>query len=158
MKNEIFKKEKTMFQRIDTEIPAIELPLEWRQELKQSLLNVYGEHCLKNEKTFDVYAFTYPSELLIIASFVGLNQTEIPVTLFLSADLNDKTEPRKLFNSLLDNIAVFFDQYFQNIDNEEWDEFIYEWQEEVINRQTFYYKVTRENIALSLEAERLLNS
>lgn len=147
-----------MFQRIDTEIPAIELPVEWRQELKQSLLNVYGEHCLKNEKTFDVYAFTYPSELLIIASFVGLNQTEIPVTLFLSADLNDKTEPRKLFNSLLDNIAVFFDQYFQNIDNEEWDEFIYEWQEEVINRQTFYYKVTRENIALSLEAERLLNS
>ncbi len=158
MKNETFKKEKPMFQRIDTDIPAIELPLEWRQELKQSLLNVYGEHCLKNEKTFDVYAFTYPAEILIIASFVGLNQSEIPVTLFLSADLNDKTEPRKLFNNLLDNIAVFFDQYFQNIHNEDWDEFIYEWQEEVINRQTFYYKVTRENIALSLEAERLLNS
>lgn len=147
-----------MFQRIDTDIAAIELPEKWRQELKQSLLNVYGDQCLKGDKTFDVYGFTYPNELLIIVSFVGMDPTIIPITLFLSADLNHKSDPKKLFDSLLDNIAIFFDQYFQNVNNEEWDEFVYEWQEEEVNRQTFYYKVTRENIALSLEAERLLNS
>lgn len=147
-----------MFQRIDTDIPAIELPEKWRQELKQSLLNVYGDQCLKDDKTFDVYGFTYPNELLIIVSFVGMDPSIIPITLFLSADLNQKTDPKKLFGSLLDNIAIFFDQYFQNASNEEWDEFVYEWQEEEVNRQTFYYKVTRENIALTLEAERLLNS
>lgn len=147
-----------MFQRIDTEILPLELPEKWRQELKQSLLNVYGDHCLKNDKTFEVYAYTFPNELLIIASFVGMNPSIIPITLFLSADLNQKTDPKNLFDSLLDNIAVFFDQYFQNINNEDWDEYVYEWQEEVVNRQTFYYKVTRENIALTLEAERLLNS
>lgn len=147
-----------MFQRIETETLAIELPEKWRQELKQSLLNVYGDQCLKDDKTFDVYGFTYPSELLIIASYVGMDPNAIPVTIFLSADINQKTDPKKLFDSLLDNIAVFFDQYFQNINNEDWDEFVYEWQEEVVNRQTFYYKVTRENISLTLEAERLLNS
>ncbi len=147
-----------MFQRIDSEIPAIELPEKWRQELKQSLLKVYGDQCLKDDKTFDVYGFTYPNELLIIASYVGMDQGTIPITIFLSADINQKSDPKKLFDSLLDNIAIFFDQYFQNINNEEWDEFVYEWQEEVINRQTFYYKVTRENISLTLEAEKLLNS
>ncbi len=147
-----------MFQRIDTETLPIELPIEWRNELKQSLLNIYGDHCLKRESTFDIYAYTFPTELLIIASFVGLDPNKIPITLFLSADLNHKSDPKKLFNSLIDNIGVFFDQYFQNIENEEWDEYVHEWQEEEINRQTFYYKVTRENIALTLEAERLLNS
>ncbi len=147
-----------MFQRIDTEVNAIELPMEWRQDLKQSLLNIYGDHCIKHDRTFDIYAFTYPSELLIIASYIGLDPNIIPTTLFLSADLRPDTDPKKLFNSLLDNIAIFFDQFFQNTNNEEFDEYVHEWQEEVVNRQTFYYKITRENIGLTLEAERLLNS
>ena len=147
-----------MFQRIDTEIPAIELPESWRSQLKQNLLKIYGDHCLKQEKTFEVYAYTFPRELLIISSYVGLDKNTIPITLLLSADLNEKTDSKKLFNALIDNIAVFFDQYFQNQENEDWDEFVHDWQEEELNRQTFFYKVTRENIGLTLEAERLLNS
>jgi hypothetical protein len=62
-------------------------------------------------------------------------------------------------NTLFDAVGVFYDSYFASRGNQEtdiWDEFIYEWQEADFAKHQIFYKVTRENIALSLEAESIL--
>jgi hypothetical protein len=154
-----------MFSRLDHEIAAVLFPKDWAEGLKQILLNIYGDKCLRDDKTFEVYGFSYPNEVLMIVSYTGLDKFVAPITLHLSADLNDKTKTDAILNDMFDSIGVFFDAFFakdeggngSNGSNDEiWDDYILDWEETNFNNQSFFYKVTRENIALSIEADLLL--
>lgn len=147
-----------MFSRLDHDIKAVLFPKEWADGLKQILLNIYGDKCLKDEKTFEVFGFSYPNEALLVISYVGLDKFETPVTLFLSSDLNEKTDTDKVMDKMFDAAGVFFDQYFAHEDTEDeiWDEFILDWDEAEFGNEKFFYRVTRENIGLTMQADLLL--
>ncbi len=147
-----------MFSRLEHESLPVLFPKDWAEGLKQILLNIYGDKCIKDEKTFEIYGFSYPSEVLMIVSFVGLDKFTTPVTLFLSANLNEKSKTDEMINDMFDSVGVFFDSYFsKSEDNDEiWDDYVQEWEETEFAKLKFYYKVTRENIGLSMEADRLL--
>ena len=49
-----------MFSRLDHETKAVIFPKDWADGLKQILLNIYGEQAIKNEKTFEIFGFSYP--------------------------------------------------------------------------------------------------
>jgi len=149
-----------MFSRLDHEVTPVMFPKNWTENVKTTLLSIYGDKCIKDDRTFEIFTFTYPSEILLIVSYTSLDKLVAPVTLFLSSNLEDKKDPKKSMDNLFDAVGVFFDSYFAakgNDDAEAWDEFIYEWQEADFAKQQIFYKVTRENIALSLEAESILN-
>jgi hypothetical protein len=146
-----------MFNRVETSTLPLPLPKEWGEEFKQNLLKIYGDKCLKDDRTFEIYAYTFPKEVLLIVSYVSFDQHVIPTTLFLSADLSTESKPEKVMDTLCDSVGVFFDHYFaQTKDDEEFEEFVHEWTDEEMSGITVYYKITRENIALTLEADRLL--
>lgn len=147
-----------MFSRLDHDIAAVLFPKDWAEGLKQILLNIYGDKCLKDEKTFEVYGFSYPNEVLMIVSYVGLDKFISPVTLFLSADLDEKTKTDAVINDMFDSVGIFLDSYFakEENDNEIWDDYVLDWEETEFNNQNFFYKITRENIGLSIEADLLL--
>lgn len=147
-----------MFSRKEHDIQAVLFPKEWADGLKQILLNIYGDKCIKDEKTFEVFGFSYPSEALLIISYVGLDKYETPVTLFLSSDLNEKTDAAKVIDQMFDAAGVFFDQFFAHEDTEDeiWDEYILDWDEAEFGKEKFFYRVTRENVGLSMQADLLL--
>lgn len=148
-----------MFSRLDHDIAAVLFPKDWAEGLKQILLNIYGDKCLKDDKSFEVYGFSYPNEVLMIVSYVGMDQFIAPVTLFLSADLEQKTNTDDIINDMFDSVGIFFDTYFaaQESDSDEiWDDYVLDWEETEFNKQNFYYKVTRENIGLTIQADLLL--
>lgn len=149
-----------MFSRLDHEIPAVYFPKDWAEGLKQILLNIYGEKCIQNEKTFEIYGFSYPSEALLIISYVGLDKFETPVSLFISSDLTDKTDTDKTMDNMFDSAGVFFDQYFsaeENNDSDDiWDDYVLDWEESEFSGEKLFYKVTRESISLTMEANALL--
>ena len=150
-----------MFSRLDHDIPAVYFPKDWAEGLKQILLNIYGEQCLKDDKTFEVHGFTYPTEALLIISFVGLDKFESPVTLFVSSDLSDKTDAHKVMDNMFDSAGVFFDQYFAALENFEssdeiWEDYVLDWEESEFGDSKLYYKVTRENVSLTMAADALL--
>ena len=148
-----------MFSRLDHEVAPVIFPKEWSENVKTTLLSIYGGKCIKEDRTFEIFTFSYPTELLLIVSYTSLDKLIAPVTLFLSSNLEEKKDPKKTMDNLFDAVGVFFDSYFGskgNDDSEIWDEFIYEWQEADFAKQKIFYKVTRENIALSLEAESIL--
>ena len=148
-----------MFARLNHELTAVVFPAAWNEEFKTTLLGLYGDKCIKDDRTFEIFAFTYPTELLLIVSYSSLDKMVAPITLFLSTNLEAKKDAKKTMNTLLDAVGVFFDSYFANRENDQqeiWDEFIYEWEEANFAKEQIFYKVTRENIALSLEAESLL--
>jgi hypothetical protein len=147
-----------MFSRHVHEIQAVLFPKDWAESLKQILLNIYGDKCLAEERTFEVYGFSYPTEVLLIVSYVGLDKFTSPVTLFLSADLSEKTKSDEIINDLFDFAGVFYDSYFAKVESEDeiWDDYILDFEETDFNGQNFYCKVTRENVGLTIEADLLL--
>ncbi len=150
-----------MFSRLNHDIPAVLFPKDWAESLKQILLNIYGDKCLDSDKTFEVYGFSYPSEVLLIISYVGLDQYEAPISLFVSADLSSTTETDKLMDTMFDSAGVFFDTYFANIEqelseDEIFEDYVLDWEETEFSKQKIFYKVTRENVGLSIQANLLL--
>ena len=147
-----------MFSRLDHETLPVLFPKDWAEGLKQILLNIYGETCIKDDRTFEVYGFSYPTEVLMIVSYTSLDKFAAPLSLFLSADLTEKTKTDEIINDMFDSVGVFFDSYFAKSENldEIWDDYVLDWEETEFGKLSFFYKVTRENIGLSLEADRLL--
>jgi hypothetical protein len=147
-----------MFARLDHETQAVLFPKDWADGLKQILLNIYGEQCIKDEKTFEIYGFSYPEEVLLIISYVGLDKFETPITLFLSSDLTKKTDTNKIMDTMFDSAGIFFDTYFATEENadEIWDDYVLDWQDAEFGSDKIFYKVTRENVGLSMQADLLL--
>ncbi len=147
-----------MFSRLDHEIPAVLFPNDWAEGLKQILLNIYGDKCLKDDRTFEVYGFSFPNEVLMIISYVGMDKITSPVTLFLSSDLAAATKTDEIINDMFDFAGVFLDSYFakETSDDEIWEDYVLDWEETEFNEKNFFCKVTRENIGLSIQANLLL--
>lgn len=150
-----------MFARLDHEVKPVIFPDDWAAGLKQVLLNIYGEQAIKDDKTFEVYGFSYPKEALLIISYVGLDKFVAPVTLFISADLTEKTDPKKMINTMFDCAGVFFDTYFagekeRNDNDEIFEDYIHDWDETDFHGEKLFYKVTRENVGLTIQADILL--
>lgn len=147
-----------MFSRLNHETKAVLFPKDWADGLKQILLNIYGEQAIKNEKTFEVFGFSYPTEALLVVSYIGLDKFETPVTLFLSTELNDKVKADKIMDTMFDSAGVFFDSYFATEENEDeiWDDYVLDWQDAEFGSDKVFYKVTRENVALTMQADALL--
>lgn len=148
-----------MFSRLDHEIPAVLFPKDWAESLKQILLNIYGERCLDDDKTFEVYGFSYPTEVLLIISFVGLDKYEAPITLFVSSELTNETDSAKIMDTMFDSAGVFFDSYFATIEENEdeiWEDYVLDWEETEFSKHKIFYKVTRENVGLTMQADLLL--
>lgn len=147
-----------MFSRLDQESQAVLFPKDWADGLKQILLSIYGEQCIKDEKTFEIFGFSYPNEVLLIISYVGLDKFSTPVTIFLSSDLTNKTNTDKIMDTMFDSAGVFFDSYFAKEENEDeiWDDYVLDWQDAEFGADKIFYKVTRENVGLSMQADMLL--
>lgn len=135
------------------------VPHEWTTSVADLLNGTYALECQKRDCVFDVYGQVFPSELLVIVSFIPTKtQTQAPVTCFLSSDTAQMTTPneRKKTQDLFIEIAgQFFDEIFAN-DN--WSEWEPNWQEVEYDKHKYFYKLSRENIALTIEADRLLKA
>lgn len=135
------------FARVKNAHSPIIFPDSWSQEVQQLLRQIY-------QAEFEVYGASFEQEVLLIASLIDLNGS--PVSLFLSADLTTDQQPEKLMQTLVDKVGLFFDQYFAEPVSQRDDLYEPLWQERQEGSITLYYKVSRENIRLTLEANRLL--
>jgi len=145
-----------MQSRKDHREVGINLPEVWIQEVEKLILQNYQAQCDKRHKTFEVYGLTYPTEALVMVSFLDAKDPLIiPVTMIISADLEENQNQEKLLNSLIDSIGLFFDNYFSNPEEQAID-YISDWESAELNKVKFWYKITRENIGLTIIANELL--
>ena len=132
------------------------LPNEWLEEFTRTLNDVYHDQLEKNERFFDVYGEIYEKEFVVIASYMHKSeQLTSPITLFISHDnLEDSKNFKSTLKDLINLTGVIFDNIFAS---EEWSDFNSNWTENNYKNSSFHYKVTRENISLTIQAEALLN-
>lgn len=145
-----------MLSRKEQDKPGILFPEHWRKKVEDILYSVYSEKCEALGKAFQVHGLTYPDELFLAVGLVEKDNLEAaPVTYVVSLDLKeDEKNHEKNIETLVDSMGVFFDGYFAD---PEWDDYFSNWTEATFQKLDFFYKVSRENVALTIQAEALLN-
>ena len=69
--------------------------------------------------------------------------------------MKKKDNIKAIIEKIMDSIGIFFDEYFSNSD---WNDYISIWTEAESKKVKFYYKISRENIKLSLMADEILSN
>lgn len=143
-----------MFSRKDTQF-LLDLPKEWSESITELLNTNYANYLTQSGKTFMVWGKLYHGELVVIASLLNPSmETDIPTTYFVSIDLSDGQDHTKYLDNLVDSIGDFYEIFFSDPN---WMDYLDHWVEEDYKGVNLFYKTNRENIALSIKAEQLLN-
>ena len=143
-----------MLSRKQHDLEGLVLPDEWTKEFTDLLNSIYKDECTRQGKSFFVLGYTYPEEVLMGISFMEEDDLNaIPVTLVVSADLKEGQKAKKLLDTLIDSVGVFFDSYFSNSESSDYNT---NWSSETFKNVEIFYQVSRENILLTLKANELL--
>ena len=142
--------------------PAQNFPPEWTQQTAQLLCQTYSELCQQTQREFDVHGQIYADEmLLMICLSQKNNQNGLPLSFFVSLDLPSTPAPQdseQLLNHLMDFSGTLLDEILPKWQTTDDPTTVYSphWQEYQYQSDKYYFKITREDIALTLEANRLL--
>ena len=97
---------------------------------------------------------TFPAEVVLAVSLVNKkDDNAAPVTYHVSTDLNEKIKADKVVDNLVDSVGIFFDSYFEDPN---WNDFFSKWEETEFKGIKIYYKISRENVGLTLLADQIL--
>lgn len=133
------------------------LPQDWTESLSRLLNETYQSECKQNGRYFDVYGQVFEEELLLVISWLSeKDEFEAPVTLFLSSEpdqIQNESKVSETQKNFIELTGLFFDEIFADT---EWNEFEPVWQEVTHAHQNYFFKITRENINATLEANKLL--
>ena len=132
------------------------IPQDWSEGLSRLLNETYKSEAKEQGRYFDVYGQIYSEELLVVVSWLSeKDEYMAPTTLFLSCDPDQIDSEKKVKETQENFVALaglFFDEIFADA---EWNQFEPVWQEVTQNNQNYWYKITRENINATLEANKL---
>lgn len=146
-----------MLSRLKSSINGKGLPADWTEGLSRLLNETYKNECVKSDHYFDVYGQIYSEELLLAVSYLSeKDESMAPITLFLSCDtsyISSEQKAKDIHENYIEIVGLFFDEIFAH---DEWNKFEPNWQEVTHNNHNYFYKLTRENVNLTLEANRLL--
>lgn len=146
-----------MLARLKTSKNGKTLPQDWLESLARLLNETYGIECKRNGRYFDVYGQVFSEELLLVVSYLSEKDEYLaPITLFLSCDpdqIANEDKVKETQNNFIEVTGLFFDEIFGD---DEWDNFEPVWQEVTHKHQNYWYKLSRENINATLEANKLL--
>jgi hypothetical protein len=133
------------------------LPNEWTEELTKVLTETYFDRSEKDQCFFDIHGEIYEKEFVAIISYIHhTDHMSSPISLFLSHDVvEDSKAFKKVLKNLVDLVGEIFDDIFAN---EDWSDYSLNWTENTYKGSDFFYKITRENISLTLQAEQFLNN
>jgi len=146
-----------MFARKTSSKNGKSIPQDWLVSFGILLNETYQSECEKHARTFDVYGQIYDEELLIVVSWISEKDEYIaPITCFLSCEpeqMKDDTKVKTTQMNFIDVVGIFFDEIFAA---DEWNEFEPNWQEVNYKQENYLFKLSRENVNLTLEANKLL--
>lgn len=133
------------------------LPTDWTEGLNRLLNETYKNESKQKGRYFDVFGQVYEEELLLMVSYLSeKDEYDSPITLFLSSEgqhISDENKVKNTQKDYMDLVGLFFDEIFAD---DEWNDFEPDWQEVSHDNQTYFFKISRENINATLEANKLL--
>ncbi len=136
-------------------IEKSQLPNEWTEDLTRTLTEAYYAQSEKDNRFFDVYGEISDKEFVVIVSYIHhADQMMSPISVFISHDIvEDSKQFKKVLKHLVDLTGEIFDDIFAT---ENWCDYISTWTHNKYKTCDFHYKITRENVSITLQAEEFL--
>lgn len=133
------------------------LPVEWTENLTKTLTEAYFDQSEKDNRFFSVFGEIFEEEFVVIVSYIHHDDPlASPYSLFISHDIIDGDKDfRKVLDGIVDFSGHVFDDIFATKD---WNEYIPTWTENKFRNINLFYKLTRENISLTMQAEEILKN
>ena len=139
-----------MLSRHNEEMDGVDLPVEWLNELTLAVTATYGNTLQSKGYEIKTFGELFKGEVCVAFSLSGSSGC---ITLMLSIDLDPKKEPKELLDKAINHSSEFFDLI---INSEGEDIFQPNWVKSELKGSDFFFKITREDISLTLEANKLL--
>jgi hypothetical protein len=146
-----------MLARKQHDDPPKALPKEWEDQVLEILNSVYAAQCIQKNLKLEIFGEIYPSELLLIVTLSDKDDDgKIPTSCFLSINLSqDAPIPKGILPKLIDALGCLMDDVFaQDQDSQAPIDL---WNDAKFKELAFFYKINRENVALTIRANQLLN-
>ena len=139
----------------EEELKGKALPYEWLEEVTKTFNDAYETKRKEQDRFFEAFGEVYEKEFVVIISYLHANDPMCSaVSLFVSHDnLEDSKKFKESLGALVDFAGIIFDDI---ISTKDWSEYNSLWTENEYKGFKFNYKLTRENISLSMQAEELL--
>ncbi len=146
-----------MFARKASSKNGKSIPQDWIESFSRLLNESYKKECTQHGRYFDVYGQIFKEELLVIVSWLSEKDEYVaPITCFLSCEpehIGSEKQVKATQENFIEVVGLFFDEVFAT---DEWDQFEPNWQEVNYKKENYFFKLSRENINLTLEANKLL--
>ena len=123
-----------------------------------SLINETFEKSLMNKGLeLETYGEIYENEIILIFSLVQTKDKSLnTISLFISDDLTPETKIEKKINYLINSSSEFFEILTNSSTSDTNEIYSPRWQKTELEGDNFFYKISRENIKLTIEANKLL--
>ena len=133
------------------------LPKEWIESFVGILTETYFKQTEKDHRVFDVYGQIFDKEFTVVISYIHHDDHyAAPISVFISHDIIDDD---KQMAKTLDQVVTLAGHIYDDIFSvDDWNEFLPSWTENKMGGSNFFYKITRENLGLSLQAEEILKN
>lgn len=133
---------------------AKSLPSEWVEAFVGLLTQTYFQQTEKDHRFFDVYGQIFEKEFVVIISYIHHDDhLASPISIFISHDVIDDKKTKQALEKIVNLSGHILDDIFNS---EDWSDYVPTWTENDYEGSKFFYKITRENVGLSLQAEELL--
>ena len=146
-----------MLGRNEKSISGQNMPQDWLEGLSRLLNESYKNEVETHNRYFDIFGKIYEEELLLVVSWLSVkDQFELPIACFLSCDaeqMNSEKKVKDTQDNFIELVGLFFDEIFAS---EDWSEFEPVWQPVTHKAENYWFKLSRENVNLTIEADRLL--
>ena len=136
---------------------ANNIPSTILDSIKKLVLDSFQKEFNKKGYELDVFGELYDDEIVLIFSLEKASENSSKtLSLFISQDLEKNNKIEKKIDHLVSSSSEFFEIITTKNEDEIVELYSPRWQKSDLNQENFHYKISRENIKLTLEANKIL--
>ena len=120
------------------------------------LINESFEKSFQRKKlTLESYGELYEDEIILILS-LSTPSLENTISLCISDDFTQKDDLKEKINYLVSSSSEFFEVFINSSEDEILELYSPDWKQTDLAENNFFYKISRENIKLTIAANKIL--
>lgn len=135
-----------------------QIPTEILSFIDKLIEETFEKSLSQKNLDLNVYGELYENEIVLIFSLMKKHDTKLnTISLFISDDITPTTKLEKTVDSLINASSEFFETVSLSSEENLDDLYSPRWQKADSTSENFHYKISRENILLTIEANKLLD-
>ena len=145
-----------MFSRKNTAEYSSLIPTEVLTTITDLINESFEKSFKERQLSLESYGELYEDEIILVLS-LSTATLENTISLFISDDFTQKDNLKEKINYLVSSSSEFFEIFINSSEDEILELYSPDWKETELSTNNFFYKISRENIKLTIEANKILS-